>query len=997
MFGAREASDSTLLAPLRRLIGRAMARDLRVLVVPGPDVALAHGLDLAAVGLRLAANPREANVLLLIGPLGTQLRDAASVAYAQMPRPRAILALGVSEVAPLPNADASAGLSQDGLRAAISDLRGLIATGSFARMTEEFQAPALQSRIEYTCPMHPEVVSDQPGACPKCGMFLVPRETDAGSAHDHAAMAGSEIPVASEPHHHAHGQPAPAYTCPMHPEVTSDEPGSCPKCGMTLVSATPNEEDTGDHAHGHTAPAAYTCPMHPEVTSDEPGSCPKCGMTLVSATPNEGDTGHHAHGHTAPAAYTCPMHPEVTSDEPGSCPKCGMTLVSATPDEEDTEHHAHGHTAPATYTCPMHPEVTSAEPGSCPKCGMTLVSATPNEEDTGDHAHVHTAPATYTCPMHPEVTSDEPGSCPKCGMTLVSATPNEGDTGHHAHGHTAPAAYTCPMHPEVTSDEPGSCPKCGMTLVSATPNEEDTGDHAHGHTAPAVYTCPMHPEVTSAEPGSCPKCGMTLVPATPDEEDAGHHAHGHPAPAAYTCPMHPEVTSDEPGSCPKCGMTLVPATSGEGDTGHHAHGHPAPAAYTCPMHPEVVSDEPGSCPKCGMTLVPATPDEEDAGHHAHGHTVPAAYTCPMHPEVTSAEPGSCPKCGMTLVPIEPDGDGGHDQAAHGGHMQYGSDDLPEGIEPGFMSMVEMTEGTPRSSDGLQMEWIKAPFGPFFPGLPGGLTLMFTLDGDTVAMAETGTLVGLADPLRHGPLAPEDYVGQIGVRLPLVPVSYQLLACRAIEAASGTAPGAEIERGRDAALARERIASHLIWLAQLGRQLGLPRIQRAAEALALTLRHADRSGILRQVPDLHRLIERTRATPFLTRRLAQVGRLSPDADWVGPTTADPTADPTAAGRLAARLDEIAESLGDIEATTVIVLPALAPIGDASGHGHASVRTPRGIATLHVTLEAGKVAQAMLDTPSSHHIGLVGPLTEQRELADALVAVASLDLDPWEIGA
>ncbi|MEO7265088.1 MAG: heavy metal-binding domain-containing protein [Ferruginibacter sp.] len=25
----------------------------------------------------------------------------------------------------------------------------------------------------------------------------------------------------------------------------------------------------------------YTCPMHPEVKSDKPGKCPKCGMGLV--------------------------------------------------------------------------------------------------------------------------------------------------------------------------------------------------------------------------------------------------------------------------------------------------------------------------------------------------------------------------------------------------------------------------------------------------------------------------------------------------------------------------------------------------------------------------------------------------------------------------------------------------------------------------------------------------------------------------------------------
>lgn len=27
----------------------------------------------------------------------------------------------------------------------------------------------------------------------------------------------------------------------------------------------------------------YTCPMHPEIVSDKPGSCPQCGMKLVGA------------------------------------------------------------------------------------------------------------------------------------------------------------------------------------------------------------------------------------------------------------------------------------------------------------------------------------------------------------------------------------------------------------------------------------------------------------------------------------------------------------------------------------------------------------------------------------------------------------------------------------------------------------------------------------------------------------------------------------------
>lgn len=41
--------------------------------------------------------------------------------------------------------------------------------------------------------------------------------------------------------------------------------------------------------------AVYTCPMHPEVQQDKPGSCPKCGMRLVKA---ETKTDHGAHaGH----------------------------------------------------------------------------------------------------------------------------------------------------------------------------------------------------------------------------------------------------------------------------------------------------------------------------------------------------------------------------------------------------------------------------------------------------------------------------------------------------------------------------------------------------------------------------------------------------------------------------------------------------------------------------------------------------------------------------
>ncbi len=79
---------------------------------------------------------------------------------------------------------------------------------------------------------------------------------------------------------------ATSWTCPMHADIISAEPGTCPKCGMKLVPQA----------------VTYACPMHPEVTSTEPGTCPKCGMKLVVAPAT--DRGEQAHGHDDAHAHT---------------------------------------------------------------------------------------------------------------------------------------------------------------------------------------------------------------------------------------------------------------------------------------------------------------------------------------------------------------------------------------------------------------------------------------------------------------------------------------------------------------------------------------------------------------------------------------------------------------------------------------------------------------------------------------------------------------------
>ena len=616
--GAREGA----MYGIRRAVAAAMARDLTAFVLPGPSVARSMGIDLANAHLRVVGTPRHADVLIVVGPIPDGLRDAAAVTYAQMPRPRAILALGAGDIAPLPDADVSAPLT----RAGLADLRRVIAAGAFRADSGEFNAPALEVRVEYTCPMHPEIVRDAPGDCPKCGMTLVPRET---ASDGHGGHGGHDMPREDRP-------------------------------------------NPADHAHAG-----------------------------------------HAHDAGGSGAYTCPMHPEVISDAPGKCPKCGMNLVKAE---------------------------------------------------------------------------------------------------------------------EVESHGPG---------------------HGHGH--------------------------------------GGHGGHGK--------------------------------------------------------------------------------QQDHSGHDGH--------------------------------------------AGHGGHSKATID----GIEPHFMSMVEMTKDQPRSSDGLQMDWIKVPFGPFFPGLPAGLRLTLTLDGDTVAASDATSLVGATDLMDGPQMRVADFVERLATMMPLSSVSYRALACAAIEVAAGVEPDHDARRGRAAAVERERIASHLNWLAEFGLQSGFLWLAARAGALQLAVQGADVAGIATQAGAIRRLSRRVQAAPLMRMRLRRIARIGNDAPASGPVdrargggsdarTGDPTLKDLgfemrvrnggdALARLRLRCDEIAQSLDVIAAAGRIAVPQVPDVDRVSGEGEARIETPRGTASLRVKLANGKVVEADLDTPTDVNIALVETVTAQQELGDALSAVASLDLSPWEV--
>lgn len=124
----------------------------------------------------------------------------------------------------------------------------------------------------YYCPMfcEGEKTYDQKGDCPVCHMHLeeitpeLLHNAHQDGIHQHAPQVNIDP-----------DKNAGKYYCPMYceGEKVYDSNVGCPVCGMDLVKIP--EKKT----------VQYTCPMHPQIIQDHPGTCPICGMDLVPIAP----------------------------------------------------------------------------------------------------------------------------------------------------------------------------------------------------------------------------------------------------------------------------------------------------------------------------------------------------------------------------------------------------------------------------------------------------------------------------------------------------------------------------------------------------------------------------------------------------------------------------------------------------------------------------------------------------------------------------------------
>src|SRR5690606_11702894 len=100
------------------------------------------------------------------------------------------------------------------------------------------------------------------------------RDHGSGAAvTDTDPVCGMTVDPAKTPHHHVHDGVEYHFCNPRCREKFIADPGRylSPRAGES-EAAVPG--------------AIYTCPMHPEVRQEGPGTCPKCGMALEPEMPS---------------------------------------------------------------------------------------------------------------------------------------------------------------------------------------------------------------------------------------------------------------------------------------------------------------------------------------------------------------------------------------------------------------------------------------------------------------------------------------------------------------------------------------------------------------------------------------------------------------------------------------------------------------------------------------------------------------------------------------
>ena len=226
--------------------------------------------------------------------------------------------------------------------------------------------------------------------------------------------------------------PSQMYTCPMHPEVRQNQPGTCPNCGMNLIPANHSmqEQMPGDH-HSMSMPME-----HAGAHSSDQGT----SMRSVAMGESNGHdmqmSGHDMNNHAGmtPRQYYDMMVGMAMSTAQlpwaillGAVAallliilviQTPWTLSPAGPTQDATT--MVGDLLLSRYMIGFEGAAFLILAGIAGAVILGKREGKPAERPSMEQTSVDESDKhLYTCPMHSEVRQNQPGSCPKCGMTLI--------------------------------------------------------------------------------------------------------------------------------------------------------------------------------------------------------------------------------------------------------------------------------------------------------------------------------------------------------------------------------------------------------------------------------------------------------------------------------------------------------------------------------------------------------------------------------------------------
>lgn len=352
------------------------------------------------------------------------------------------------------------------------------------------------------------------------------------------------------------------WTCPMHPEVHSDQPGKCPKCGMTLIPVSQSPGGTSARTLSVTPEAralmnVQTVPVERKfvtadvrmvgkvrydetrlgyITARVAGRLDRLYVDYTGVTVNKGD---HMYSIYSPELYYAQeelIQSVRSARQRGTAPEIGgvnmvesarekLRLIGLTErqiadiegQEQPTDH--------LTFYAPMGGIVIEKlrKEGDYVKTGERIYTvadlsqvwvildayesdlvwlhygqevrftteAYPGEEFVGRISFIQPVLDDQTRTVKVRVNVPNPAGKLKPEMFVRAIVQSEVAEGGRVMEADLVGKWICPMHPEVVKDEPGACDLCGMALVSA----ESLGYPA-GESAPPLVIPKSAPLVT---------------------------------------------------------------------------------------------------------------------------------------------------------------------------------------------------------------------------------------------------------------------------------------------------------------------------------------------------------------------------------------------------------------------------------------------------------------------------------------------------------------------